>query len=127
MPWPTPEDVLRTLPLATFEDFEGKLTREDVERYVAKWRRELAQGSPQPAPETEQGVDIVALGARADSLEQAYTGAGYEFARAAQAMRKEAREMLALYKQEVDLPGETEHNDGGGAASVHNVTDEPLW
>ena len=125
MSWPTPASVLNTLPIRTFEDAEGRLLPSEVQRYIDKWRRELARGSDRPVAETPEAVDIVELGARADSLERLYTGVGYEQVRAAQGMRKEARTMLEAYKQEASQPGEAEH--GTGTASVHNVTDEPLW
>lgn len=130
MPWPTPEDILRRLPIATFEDAEGKLTAPDVQGYIDRWIGKLAQGAPAGTvpPETENGIDAVERGARADSLEQLYTGTGYDQVRAAEVIRREAYRSLETYKQEVSVPGESTYDASfAGSEYVENFTEEPLW
>jgi len=128
MAWPTPADILRRLPIATFEDAEGKLTAGDVQGYIDRWIGKLRQGSSEASlpPETENGIDAVERGARADALEQLYTGTGFDQVRAAEVIRREAYRSLETYKQEVSVPGESTY-DSPGENYVENFTEEPLW
>jgi len=125
--WPTPADILRALPLDTFEDAEGKLSAEDVQGYIDGWKGRLAQGSSeaQEPPETPTGRDAVARGARADAMEQLFPASGFDTWRAVDGMRKEAYRLLEMYRQEVNVPGETTYESS--SQDVENFTEEPLW
>lgn len=118
MAYPTGAEIRALLPEGGpgVTDTEGDLL-------VARWRARL-EFEPTGERETELAESLVELGAQGDLYRRMLLRSGYRETPTADTMKREAKDALKEYNA---LRITAADSAGASPASVHNVTEEPLW
>lgn len=119
MPYPTASEIRLRLP-----GEEPSVTESEINLIIEEWKAQVASAAGlEEAPEADPLAEaIVRRGVRGDALKQVLLDDYITETPAADAVIREAREMLARYDERNSGPKEAK-----AAAKVFNATDEPLW
>lgn len=119
MAYPTPSEIRSRLP-----GDDPSVTETEITLMIAEWKAQVADAAgANEAPEGDALAEaIVRRGVRGDALKQALIDDYLTETPAADAVIREARDMLARYDTRRAGPKEDK-----APAKVFNSTDEPLW